>query len=146
MIRHIINHLKTVTAVTAIIGSDPIKAFAGEAEKRMANAAGNAVDVAAPYVLFLSRGGDPLRDMDGRIGTREVDFLVEAVSFSMLEAESLYTAVGDALDVAAHDFWDGIEVQYSEIDEPTNSSVPPTAGEQKSLKVLSGHLFVRANY
>jgi len=146
MIQQIINHLKTISAVTDIIGSDPIKAFAGKAEKKMDNAAGNPVALAQPYVVIIDKGGDKVRTMDGRTGTREVDFLVEVTSKSGIQANTLYNAVGDALDVAAQEYWDTIEVQYSEMDEPTDVSVPPSAAEQKPLTVLAGHLFVRANY
>jgi hypothetical protein len=146
MITNIINYLKTQSAVTDIVGDDPIKMFAGEVPKVMDKASGNEVAVTAPYILIEERGGEKVRCMEGRTGVRDVDFLIEAVSYSKLEVIALYEALGDALDVAAHETWGTIEVQYSEMDEPTAASIPPSAGEEYELKVLGGHLFVRAVY
>lgn len=142
IVRHIINYLKTVSAVTAIVDSNPIKVFPGDVPKQ----AGSNTEVKPPYVTIEERGGDPVRSMGGRTGVRDAYFSIQAVSTSKLQAGALYEAVADALDSASYQDWDGLEVQYSEVDEPTDGSVSPTDGAQDSLKIMTGTMLIRAVY
>tara|TARA_R110000803_G_scaffold89779_10_gene157052 strand:+ start:414 stop:854 length:441 start_codon:yes stop_codon:yes gene_type:complete len=145
MIKHIISYLKTQSGVTAIVGTRPVSIFPHDVPKKMNTVSGLPKDVTVPYIIIEKRGGEAVRGMEGRTGVREMNFLVEAVSDSIRVAEALYEALIASLDSKAHVKWDGIEVQYSELSEGADTSIPATDGAQDSLKVFAGSLFVRVN-
>lgn len=136
---YIINHLKTVSAVTDLIGTNPVKVFPSQVPKKVGS-----VEIKAPYVLLNATGGDDERAMQGRTGVVEQFYAVQAVSEETLSAANqIYMAILGALDSASYDDWAGMRVHYSEMSQPTQGSVSASDGAQDALEVMVGTLFIR---
>lgn len=146
MLAQIRTHLATIPGVTALIGADPCKVFGGDVPEYMNNSSSVPVKIAKPLVQIEWAGGDPVESFTGRTGVCETYFQVTAVAESSPVALNVYWAIYNALSQADHEFWSTMFVHRAIINLPADVSIPPTAGNESSLKMFAGRLFVRANY
>ena len=139
-------YLATVPEVTALIGADPVKLFMGDVPEQMNNSAGVPTLIEKPYAQLEWAGGSPQEALTGHTGVCEVYFQLTAVAKSSPVAKAVYDALYNALGKANYDLWGNLFVQRSTIGLPTDVSRPPTVGNESSLKMFAGRLFIRANY
>lgn len=144
MIEHILNHCKTKTAITDLIGTDPFKMFPFDVPKSIKDSLGISHNIRFPYVLLEAQSGEDVEYLEGRSGTIEMYYTVSAVHVRGIIADKIYRAVKNAIGHAIHEQWDGIHVHRSHMGFPGLPDEPATDGSDDSVYYAVGTLYVMA--
>ncbi len=128
ILQAVYDHLKTVSALTSIVGSDPCRIFYGIAPPRVKDSFGIDQKVKPPYIVYDLIGGDNYEHMTGETGLAGARFRFEFTELTSLKAELLYDTFRQNVNTANHTTWGTTRIESVQVEDPFDITVDGFSG------------------
>lgn len=128
ILQAIYDHLKTISELTSIVGSDPCKIFYGVAPPKVKDSFGIDQKVKPPYIVYDMVGGEGFDHINGETGLASASFQFEFTETTSLKAELLFDTFRKNLNTANHTTWNTTRIESVQIDEPFDITVDGFTG------------------
>ena len=142
ILQAIFDKLNATATITAIIGTDPTKAFPGRAPTDINDSVGISQKVRPPFITFSIAGGESERHMGGDTGTVVGGFTFQFVADTYLGAETLFNTFRKAIDSSANTTWGSVRIQRATVDDPNDITNDPLTGAQLDWPTLESFVEV----